>query len=302
MKIYYLTSPGFANMYNKIAFTDTDYGVEQFKEWLNKYGSYEVVGKCTPDCDFIICWGATQMGKAWQAINAYPNIPVINYNWDVYEWSKQMRRGIGVDYNFEEYGELLKRSSDIWVPSHAVGKRQKEWWGLDYYVIKSHVPMYDIPVSDEKFVLNSQRDNPDDRRGWFEKACEELKIPYRSTKHELEREEFRKVLASCSFHVSPYYEMSTGGLMILEGYYLGKPVLLSNSPYQGGGEYLGDRAEYFQHDNFEDLKAKIKDMWENPRTVSLDHKEWMKTNYSEDRIAKDIHERLTYLYDKFRNR
>ena len=63
---------------------------------------------------------------------------------------------------------------------------------------------------------------------------------------------------------------------------------------------MGDRAEYFQHDDFEDLKAKIKDMWENPRTVAPDHKEWMRTNYSEDRIAKDIHDRLQYLYTKIK--
>jgi len=297
MRICNLSSPDYSSMYMRIAFTDTDYGAVQFQEWLSKYGDYEVVTHCDENCDFIICWGITQQEKAWRALEKCPNTLIINYNWDCYEWSMQRRRG-NLEYDFVKYGELLKKSIDIWVPSHAIGKRQKEWWNLDYHVIKSHSPMYDIPTSDERFVLNAQRDNPDDRRGWFERACEELKIPYRSTKHELEREEFRKVLASCSFQVSPYYEMSTGGLMILEGYYLGKPVLLSNSPYQGGGEYLGDRAEYFQHDDFEDLKRKIKDMWENPCTVASDHKEWMRENYSEDRIAKDIHNRLQYLYER----
>lgn len=284
-----------------LALVDNQPSVNQLQEWLRPFGDYTVTR--TPDSrtDFMICWGVSQFPEAARFHSQFRRIPLINYNWDIYEWAIKNPRP--QEYNYKDYVKFLLDSVEVWYPANTVRARteqwMKEWHGVEGFpghVIYSHSPIYDLPTSDERFVLNAQRANPDERLGWFERACGELGIPYKSTEHKCSQQEFRKILASCTFQVSHYYEMSTGGLSILEGYYLGKPVLLSDSPWQGGGEYMGNRAEYFKHDDFEDLKRKIKDMWESPRSLPADHKEWVKTNFSEERMAQNIHERLQHLY------
>ena len=295
----------------KIFFSDNNPSVEQLHYWLTPHGDYKVTNNPfeVKDADFIICWGVTQMGQAQRIHNSNKHVPLINYNWDIYEWAiKTPRPG---EYNYKEYIQFLSESTEVWCPSKSVEMRTHQWIAeaklpdVDTHVILSHAPHYDDhPASDQNFVFNTQRENPDERLGWFEKACEELQIPYKSSKHQMDRGDYHKAMAECTFQVSAYYEMSTGGLGILEGYYHGKPVLLSNSKWQGGGDYMGKRAVYFQHDSFEDLKAKIKDMWENRNKYKVDvtdARKWLKKNYSEEAMGKRIHDRLTYLYERRKN-
>ena len=37
----------------------------------------------------------------------------------------------------------------------------------------------------------------------------------------------------------------------------------------GANDYMGEYGITFKHDSFEDFKAKIKDMWENPKTLDI---------------------------------
>ena len=54
----------------------------------------------------------------------------------------------------------------------------------------------------------------------------------------------------------------------MEGYRLGKPVVISNSKYMGARDYFGDKAIYFDDSSYEEFKKTIKQTWDN--TPKLD--------------------------------
>lgn len=138
-------------------------------------------------------------------------------------------------------------------------------------------------VHDGGYALCCLRDIPDPMLGVFERCCEDLGIPWRNTKHEVTYEEYQRAVAGCRFLVSPLHELSTGGLSLMEGHRLGKPVLLNDSPWHGGRDYFGDRASYFKDGDEEDLKHKLASMM-NPdvaETVPPDHKEFIESRYSD---------------------
>ena len=114
----------------------------------------------------------------------------------------------------------------------------------------------------------------DKNYGWLKRACNELKIPLVEPNHKLSEPEFQKVIAECSFLCTEYHEASTGGLTLLEGHRLGKPVVISDSKYMGARDYFGDRAIYFNDNSYEDFKKTIKGVWEN--TPVLDREECIK--------------------------
>ena len=286
----------------KIYFPDNESSVAELKEMLAPWGKYIITNKKSEDIDFVICWGVSQMDLAVRALHGRAKL--IMYQWDCYEWVWTSPR-VG-EYDYIKYGELLKRSVEYWCPSESTLLRTKEWgekhWGHPMnhgVVIKTYIPYYDVPTSDGGYVLNALRRIPDRNLGLFEQACTELGIPYKSPDHGLPMEQFKNLVANCSFICVPYYENSTGGLSLLEAYYLGKPALISNSPYQSAQEYLPpERRTTFQWDDYNDLKTKLKSMWENRPFVAADHKQWVIDNYSKTVMGKQIHERLQSLYSK----
>ena len=284
----------------KIYFPDNESSVAELEEMLAPWGEYEVTNKKSEDVDFVICWGVSKMAEAFAALHGRAKL--ITYNWDCYEWVwANPRPG---EYDYKRYGELLARSVEVWHPSESTYSRAREW-GEKYWnhpmdhgvVIKSYIPYYDMPVSDGGYVLNALRSIPDRNVGMFERACKELNIPYHSTEHGLPFERFKNEVANCRFICVPFYENSTGGLSLLEAYYLGKPALVSDSPYQSSQEYLPeDRRRTFKWDDYEDFKLELKAMYNNPPKVAPDHKEWVVKNYHRSVMGKKIHERLQYLY------
>lgn len=267
--------------------------LDELKPELEKLG-HEFV---EDDPDVIIGWSVTQMDRIWRAFSRFPAAKLVNYNWDVYGWVwERPRKG---EYNYKLYGALLKNSDEVWCPSQCTVERMKQWFGKDGLVIKTFIPLYEHETKDENYALCSLREIPDQNLGWFEKACEELKIPYVSNRHHTYTwEEWKRIVANCSFIVAPYYELSTGGLDIIQGYYLGKPGLLSDSSWNGGWDYLGHRAFSFKHDSYEDFKVQLKKLWETRPKVEKDHKEFVKENYSIEVMAKKISERLCTLITK----
>lgn len=271
--------------------------ITDLTDMLSPWGDYEISSDCDDSFDFILGWSVTQLNKIVHALERFPKIPMINYNWDIYEWVwKTPREG---EYDYKKYGEILKQSVEVWCPSEAEKDRTKKWFGIDAKVIKTSVPYEhykDADIRDDGYILNPLRKIPDKDWGVFEKACEELGLPYRSTDHQFDYSEFRDILAGCKFVVSPLRELSTGGLSLIEGYWMGKPCLLSDSPGHGGKDYMGDRAVYYRYDDFEDLKTKLKDMYYKTPIVPNDHKKWVETNYSKKAMGKKIHEILQELY------
>lgn len=264
---------------------------------LKEYGVSICFDHCDENCDFIVGMSVSVQDKIWEAHAKYPHIPMINYNWDLYSWQfEKPREG---EYDWKTYGQLLGKSIEVWCPSACTVQRMKDFFGLENgKVLKTFVPvdhLHNVEKKDSRYVLSALREIPDKNYGWTEKACEELGIPCVSTKaNKFSKEEFKKVLAECSFIVSAYYEASTGGLSLIEGLYLEKPCLISDSPWMGAKDYLGDRANYFKHDDFEDLKKKIQNLWDDTPKLAF-NRDFVLKNYGLDTMALSVKERLDEL-------
>lgn len=229
------------------------------------------------ECDIIYCASIVQMNQAMVA-KANSGKPLIVYCWDYYKWAHD-----GVqNYDWKRYADFMRQADAIIVPSKGQQRRLKELLDLDSHVVLSGFPTYDIPITDGGFILDPLRYYPEENRDWAERAANELNIPIIHSEHRYDREEFEKLVASCTFLTSCVREASTGGLSLMEGLYLGKPSLISDSPYMGATDYLGEYGTTFQYDNFEDLKNKMKEMFDKRETLST------------DKTRKHIDEKMTY--------
>ncbi len=259
--------------------------------------------------DVIISMGITIMEQTLAAIRRWPGAKLYCYNWDVYEWvwtnpRREETPGTPGWLDYKAYGYLLHQAKEVWVPSDCTGRRTKQWYGLDNWVrVLSSCPWWEHDnVRDDGYALCCLREIPDPWWGMFERCCTELGIPYRMTKHGLSEEEYRDAVAGCRFICAPLYELSTGGLSLMEAHYHGKPVLLSDSEWNGGRDYMGDRAWYFKHEDIDDFKEKLVFMQDGPGAIRWrtddgppgeGTREWIRKNFSEERMATDMHRRIT---------
>lgn len=224
-----------------------------------------------PECDFIINTTQATVGLLDIFHRTYPHIPLISYVLDFYKtvWTAPNPHG----YDWKKYKEYLLKSTELWCISSEVILRMEEE-GMDankckFMKIWARFFDYKGQVVDKRYILNPLRPYVFDKNfGWLKKACKELDIPLFESKNGMPTSVFQKAIAECSFMCCEYHEMSTGGLTLLEGHRLGKVSVLSDSPYQGGRDYLGDRAIYFNDNNYEDFKNTIKEVWENTPTLN----------------------------------
>lgn len=253
--------------------------------------------------DVIISMGVSIMDETFEAIKRWPNAPLFAYNWDIYAWvwepghegTKQAYHPVrGKEYDYIRYGELLRRAREIWVPSECTGRRTTQWYGLNnWYTILSACPWWDHPnVRDDGYALMCLREIPDPAWGMFERTCERLGIPYKCTRHEVSYSEYQDAVAGCRFICAPLYELSTGGLSLMEAYRLGKPVLISDNEWNGGYDYFKDRARYFKHDDVKDFEYMLGRMYHHNVPVESDHKEYIETNFSDRRMVDDMLHRI----------
>lgn len=218
----------------------------------------------TSDCDFIVCTGQAYIQLLENFHKTYPHIPLINYTWDFYKTVWERPNG----YDWHKYREYLHKCVELWCPSQEVVLRLSEE-GIDTSkckIIKTWARFfdYDGPVIDKRYILQPLRPYLSDKNsGWLRQACNELDIRLFESNHKLTEEQFQKMIACCSFICCEYHEASTGGLTLLEGYRLGKPVVVSDSPYMGARDYFGDKAIYFNDKSYEEFKNTIKEVWEN---------------------------------------
>tara|TARA_R100000231_G_C5321895_1_gene163697 strand:+ start:179 stop:1063 length:885 start_codon:yes stop_codon:yes gene_type:complete len=204
-------------------------------------------------CDIILCISGSEhdtepLYKKF-AIK-YPHMKRILYLWDLYPWVKK--------YNiipFPFYNE-------IWVPSNEVSLRVKELYSSSQKtkIIKCFFESFEGEKArnlEKDFIFHPLRAYKDSNYRFLEKACEKLNINVLRPEHSLTFDEYKQAILNCSFLVCEYSEASTGGLSLLEGYYHGKNVLLSDSKYQGGKDYFGDRAFYFKDGDLSDFIDKV---------------------------------------------
>jgi len=251
-----------------------------------------------PECDFIMSIAPSgYFGLLEMYHNTFPHIPIIIYLWDMYKtiWQPPIK------YDWPKHIQYCKDAAEVWCPSNEVIRRAGEE-GVDTSkckLVKTWARFFDYQgeVVDKRYILQPLRAYPNDKNyGWLKKAAAELNIPVYESQNRLSEEEFQKVVAECSFMCCEYHETSTGGLTLLEGYNLGKVSVVSDSPYEGVRDYLGDRAIYFNDNNYEDFKAKIKETWEN--TPVLDRKEceeFCKQHPTLDDMVDQMIERLEAL-------
>lgn len=234
------------------------------------------------DTDATILWSISQQRRVTG------RAPLFVYCWDLYEWVLSDKQR-GPDYG--PYRKICEQAKEVWVPSQCTADRLKEFWGIEHtHVIRTSIPIYERKTEDRAYVLQPLRNLPDKQAGWVEKACEELGITCVSPNHQLPKEEWKETVARCRLIVSGFYEASTGGLSAMEGYYLGKPVLASDSPYCGLRDYLGDRAWYFS--DYEDLKKKLQYLWQHRPPVKDDHKTYISRTFSERKMGEQMEERI----------
>ena len=242
--------------------------------------------------DVIICGSISQLARLKVAVDKWPKAKLFVYNWDLYEWSR--RDGC---YDYRAWGKMMARSKEVWHPSECTLRRAKDWHGLvNGRVIKTFVPVSHLDKAvpkDEGYVLMALRDSPDVGLPWCTRACDELGIPAVVTKLGQSREQFINTLAGASVLVNPLREASTGGLFLIEGLYLGKPALVSSSPWNAGKDYLGSFASVPKVDNYDHFRDALQKLWEKrkPHDV-MAAQTFIQKEYSLDAMADKVAARL----------
>lgn len=276
MKIIYITPNNFL--------TDVAHALAGMGHFLVSKDDYANV---------ILCMSVTQMDLAEEAMRANPKALLFVYDWDVYDWSLKNPRPR--EYDWQRFKRLCFMAREVWVPSKAEAGRYFRWTGMDAWVVKTAVPywtMPDIDPRDSRFVLDTLRETPDPHWGMAQRACKELGIPCVASKHVQGFDKYAQLLASCTFTVSTLQEASTGGLGLVEAAWYGKRCLVPDNPENAGAEYVPG-AVRFKAGDFQDLKAKIKAIWDKPEIdMDLNDRAWIRTAYSAEAMAAAIDARL----------
>jgi hypothetical protein len=257
---------------------------------LKKFGVEVLLNECTKDCDFIVSLnGLSQYRKFNSFKDNFPHIKTIMYVWDMYPWTDY-----SISYN------MLKDYDQIWVPSNEVILRLKEFYDIDpnkCKVIKAYAELYEageIEIENKGYVYHFARKYKDHNLGFCEVASKRTQIPLISSRQNLSFESYKENVLKCSFLVLDYMEASTGGLTMLEGYYYGKDVLFSDSLYQGGKDYFGDRAYYFKDGDIDDYVEKFKFLYEKSFNHKIsdyemkERKQFITDNYIIDVMTKNV--------------
>lgn len=293
---------GSINIWFPSYYTEAHRTPERQKELVTALANHGIC--CHPNYD--PCCIATFCGTIWQSdwvTETYYkhnlSIPRFEYCWDLYPWQiKGEAEECWKNHIWTPYIPMLRKCTGIIVPSKPVAIRIEQYTGrTDCELIKSPVKIWDAPTlspgecNGEPYVVDVMRKYPDPNRHWVRECCDELGIKCVETGANLPWEEFKKVVYGATILVSAYFEASTGGLTLLEGYAHGRPCLVSDSPMMGALSYLRNRCWQFFHDRKDDLKRKIDRMMKDPQlqTLNVENcRNWVLDNYSDDRFAKEI--------------
>jgi hypothetical protein len=210
--------------------------------------------------------------------------PLVNYCWDYYKWAHDGKHTM----NWSAYARFLGKSALILVPSFGQQRRLQELLGLASEVCECSINTEDREVTDGNYVLDPVRFYPEENERWVVNACEELGIPCIHSEHQYSYEEFQDLVANCTFMTCGFREASTGGLSLMEGLWNGKVSLVSDSPYMGARDYIGDLGYYFKYDDYKDLKRMLKKLWDERPTVSIEEARKYMEYYSHREFAKRL--------------
>jgi hypothetical protein len=284
MKISYIQN-------NNSKSTETRISYNLIKEF-EKQNIEILLNECDNTCDFILSINGLSQNKTFKPFKSkYPHIKTIMYVWDLYPWTPYARG----------YSDI-KEYTEIWVPSHEVILRLHEIYNVNpdkCKVVKCYAEFFeDInnSKSNTNHIYHAVRSYQDPNKGFTERACELLDLPLIKSEHNLSFEEYKETILKSAFLVLEYKEASTGGLTMLEGYYHGKNLLFSDSIYQGGRDYFGDRAYYFKDGDFDDFTEKIQMLWNiKDEYVNLEDRKKFCEQYTIEAMTGRIIENLKRL-------
>lgn len=260
---------------------------------LMEYRHRVLVNNCDEDCDVIISMSHTQWASTKAIHEQYPEIPLITYNWDWYDYINKS----GIEW--KEYIELMRQSKEVWSSSKITADNCEKDLGI---VSKLYLYAFIMPYEwkgenrDWGYIMMASREDPNKRFDWYKKAAIELDIPFKAYHPNINsREDYIRTLKNCSFMVSASKEESIGGLTLIEAAYNKKPILVGN--HAGAKEVWKDNANYFKVDSYEDFKKQMQLLWKNYKTKEIQSRaekayNVVKNNFMPENMAKKINENL----------
>lgn len=260
---------------------------------LRKFGHEVLINDCATDCDFIIGMSISVLGQVGRFHYLYPEIPLILYNWD---WYDHVDKTTGL---WVEFTRMMRECKDVWSASKITAEKCFKDTGIvssfwDYaYIIPEE---WSENNHDSQYIIQASRQDPQKRFDWFENATKENGIVSKSYHpNKNSRPDFLNAVSNCSFLCVCSIEESLGGLTAAEAAYIKKPVLVAD--FEGAKEVWGDTVWYFKKDDYEDLKAKMKWLWDNINSQEVVDKKERAYNRCKDiflpeNFAKRIDERL----------
>lgn len=242
-----------------------------------------------PDCEAIFCGSIEKMEAIEDRLGLYPAVPTIHYNWDLYDFNLA---GTGPQGGlWAKYLQVLQAATEIWVPSRCTVEATLAATGRDDAVVMP-AAVRPFPTSRPgpragQYILDPMRHYPDEGRADLDRAIERLGIPLVRTENRLHWDHFVGLVNDARFLVSTYRQASTGSLTLLEAHQLGKPVLLTNAPHNGGKDYFGLRARYYQWDAPEDLEEQLVSLWHStPPLEASECRNWVLDHYGDEQFAR----------------
>lgn len=250
--------------------------LERLKSEFEKLGHEVLFNDCHDSCDVILGMSISQLSNIQRFHNKYPNIPLITYNWD---WYDHIDKKTG---DWLEFTNLMKESKEVWASSEITALKcfndtqiESPVWFYAYILPEE----WEGANEDKEYIIQASRRDGYKRFDWFEKASQELGIPFKTYHPNINsREDYIDAIKNCSFIVSSSKEDSIGGLTLMEASYCGKPIMVGN--HEGAVEVWGGHAWYFNIYDYEDYKSQMKWLWDN-RKSSLVHS---KTNNAQQLV------------------
>lgn len=221
----------------KIAFFYPPKGVHKDnKNWMyylaKKLAKHHTVydNICPPDMDVIIGMSISMIKKITSAHMAYPDVPLILYNWDMHPL---LQPEVG---KWDEIGwdVLLKEARDVWTQTQYHADLAEELSGVRHFVMPMGAvdeEMEGIVPKDDGYMLMASRRVPYKGFELFEQACKEMNVPFVSRHPDYDnRDEYLDVLSQCKAVVIASEEEANTPMSGYEGAFLGKPLIVRDIP------------------------------------------------------------------------
>jgi len=233
--------------------------LQELPKELEKLGNEVLVNNCTEDCDFLIGMSQSVLGQIGRFHYLYPNVPLIVYNWDWYDFINK-KEGV-----WFEFTRMMEECKEVWSASKITAEKcykdtliKSPFWNYAFILPDEWI----LESKDGGYVMQSSRQDWYKRFDWFETAAISNSIPFKSSHPNTnDRPNYISLIQNCSMLCCCSIDESLGTLSVVEAAYNRKPILISD--FEGAKEVWGDAVWYFDKDDPEDLKATMKWVFDN---------------------------------------